>query len=266
MRQLAILVAALLILPSAMAVGILVPEDFDDRVTFWDEADRDITFKLKGDSEEQRIRFFIRPEFPILTMNGNGGDYTEELILQPYEVREIPIIFRGTEEKNRFGVTYGFTYVGETNDTGAMGFEQTVASKFDAKVRTSSDNGLDVTVQTNSPGGTRGVGSGGGGGGGRYTGSTGSTENTTLTPEEPPASDNQQEVQLADVTGSRTALTQTAVNTNSPPPDSAFAADGNEKFTLANPKTSGSIFLASLFALMLLMGVTYKVAKEDDDL
>lgn len=150
MRASLIVMAFLVLLPGVVAVGVGVPEDLDDELYFDIGDDEEITFVLKGDSNNNTIEFFLYTDTDdLLAINNNRDEWYKKYVLDPYEEVQIPVSFEALKE-GETQVTWGFTYLPDS----AKDFEirQSVTKTFDVEIgdfRTSDSTSDSTSGSTN---------------------------------------------------------------------------------------------------------------------
>lgn len=165
-----VLLAFLLCVPCAYAIGLAVPEEIDGRQVFLVDDPVKIQFVVKGDAKEHRIEFYVAPEKDALVVSdkeksGFVTEWSKFVDIDPYEKVVFDIWFKGREEEDSyFDVRYGFRNVDDV-DEGDMGFRQVTESSFEAKVRCNGCGGSSGSGSSSGSSKSSGSGSGGGGGG-----------------------------------------------------------------------------------------------------
>ncbi len=266
MRVLIVIIAALVAVSSVLGVGLRVPEELENRVTFEVDEIDEVVVTVAGDDEVRDIEFFVRSPVSGLQVSlGNGWSQEVRRVysFDEYENIEVEMEFKGViEELDWFWVTYGFSYSGDPEAD--FGFEQVTESAFEARVRCYGCDDDDEDTQDEvyySSGG-----SGGGGGGGAALASYLAGNKTK---EESEGVEEEAPVVAQDIAGEGTGVDQMVVTSNDPRKVSPTAFLTNEGGDAVKPEGGKLLLMGIIVLLVLFMGfasLTYKAVKEDEDL
>lgn len=113
MRIVMMVVAVLIMLPSALSLGIVVPQEVSSGTIDLDVGEEEtITFLMKASDETGSAEFFIQGTEGVY-VNGKEA-YTEDVTFEPFGAKEIDVTFSAREE-GKYTVVWGYTQKG-TND------------------------------------------------------------------------------------------------------------------------------------------------------
>lgn len=268
MRVLIVIIAALVTVSLVAGVGLRVPEEFENRVTFEVDEIDEVMVTVAGDDKMRDIEFFIKsPQVQGLQVSlGNGWsqDVKRVYSFDEYENIEVEMQFKGVlEEEDYFWVMYGFTY--DDGSEGDFGFEQVTESAFEARVRCYGCDDEDDTQQDEVY-----YASGGGGGGGGGSAALAQYLAEGETAEEPEGATEEAPVVAQDIAGEGSGVDQMVVGGNDPKKvaPTAFLSNTGGGDT-AKPEDGKLLLMAIIVMLVMFMGfasLAYKAVKEDEDI
>jgi hypothetical protein len=243
MRGLFILcvLALALCLPIVSAMGLLVPPGLDGGISLDDDS-QDIQITVVNDDVRNRVDFFVEPvESGYVTMNGKDL-FTQSFSLDPHESKVVEFELQGTHDIDELRVQYGFTYKPYNVDDD-FGIEQTVSSYFTVEVEdccienfnvvvNGDDATNDGSVDSSAPSGSSGVS-----GGGVVPPSPSDSADSS-------DSSDGSDVEMQDVDGQTTSLTQGIVD------DKQKVVDSSSPTNIVDVQDGK---LACVFFLVMLM-------------
>jgi hypothetical protein len=271
MRVLIIIIAALVAVSSVLGIGLRVPEELENRVTFEVDEIDEVMVTVAGDDKTRDIEFYIQSPVPGLQVslgNGWGQEARRVYSFDDYENIEIEMEFKGAiEELDWFWVMYGFSY--SEDPEADFGFEQVTESAFEARVRCyGCDDGEDDTQQDEVY-----YNSGGGGGGGGGSASLAAYLAEGAEAEESESPTAEAPVSAQDIAGQGSGVDEMVVGGNDPKklrtttsPSGFLSNDGGDA---VKPEGGKLLLMAIMVMLVVFMGfasLTYKAVKEDVDL
>lgn len=270
MRLLIIIIAALVAVSSVLGIGLRVPEELAERITFSVDETDTVIATVVGDDQQRDIEFFIQsPKKGLQVSLGNGwGSYVKRVYeIDAYEELEIEMKFKGALEEDWFWGTYGFMYDDGTNSD--FGFEQVTEDAFEARVKcygcdTDDEEIDDVQNEDSSSGG----GGGGGGGAALLEYLTESPEETQDT-QNTPTNTQDKDVSTQDIAGEGAGVDNMVVSGNEQKKVSTPAFLSNSGGDAVKPEEGKLLLMAIMVLLVIFMGfasLTYKAVKEAENI
>lgn len=151
----------LVLLPSAFAIGLRIPSQFDNTTIIYTNQTKSVVIHIINDVEAKNsVTFFADSPTSNLLINGVQR-YSLSFAMASNQQKIITIQLTGLNATSVVSVDYGFT-VGDNSSSG-IGFQQVTKNSFDAKVVCNGPcpGNQTGTVPKNTPKSTGG-GSGGG--------------------------------------------------------------------------------------------------------
>lgn len=255
MRILAVLICMIVLVPTAVSLGVGVDSSVKDGFDIDEDEEFDVVFYMRGDGNTNDVEFFVElgGSQEGLWFNGDHQRWTDSFTLDPYENKEITVEVDG-REPGEYRVFYG--YVLEDDGSG-FGIDSITRQAFTVEVDGDSTDNEDVDILVpSSSASSSSSSSGGGGGGGAFAGLYNQSEEKEEEPAPRQASDERVEANIQDVTGQNTALSEAAVDT------SQVSSNKVSNIGDVDAKTMLQIILLIGFVAFLLnAGVLLQVAR-----
>ena len=255
MRIAVLSLLVLMLLPSAFAIGLRIPSQFDNTTIIYTNQTKSIVIHIINDVEAKNsVTFFADSPTSNLLINGVQS-YSLPFTMAPNQQKIVTIQLTGLNATSVVSVDYGFT-VGDNSSSG-IGFQQVTKNSFDAKVicNGSCSGNPPVIVPKNTSKST----GGGGGGGSAIPLSPRNITNSTVSPVNPV---------INDITGDSAGVDQ-GITEELKNPLVVPSTTGSKAANIVQSTTKGgeSVALILMALLVFLMGfgtVTYVVLRRTD--